>query len=77
MCVLTIAPHCRLGIGPDGKPLPIANPKGIFPRMYKCLIVNQDGSTLHAFHPYPHKIITLPLDPSTLSEEERMVGLEK
>ena len=68
------SPFDRLGIGPDGKPLPIANPKNIFPRLYKCLLVNQDGSTYHIYHHYPHKIITLPLDPSTLSEEEREVS---
>lgn len=64
----------RLGIGPEGRRIPIANPRGIFPRMYKCLIVNQDGSTYHIRHHFPHKIITLPLDPSTLSEEEREVS---
>ena len=63
----------RLGIGPDGRPLPIANPKTIVPRMFKCLVVNQDGSTYHIYHHYPHKIITLPLDPLTLTEEEKEV----
>ncbi len=41
--------------------------------MFKCLVVNQDGSTYHIYHHYPHKIITLPLDPLTLTEEEKEV----
>ncbi|KAL5486544.1 hypothetical protein EMCRGX_G019041 [Ephydatia muelleri] len=55
----------RLGIGPDGKPLPMGNSKKIFPRMYKALVVNQDGST------EPYKILTLPLDLSKLTEEQK------
>lgn len=63
----------KLGIGPDGKPLPIPNTKKLFPRMYPCLVVNQDGSTYHINHCHPHHIITLPLDPLTLTQEEREV----
>ena len=66
-------PFYRLGIGPDGKPLPIPNTKKLFPHMYPCLVVNQDGSTYHINHRYPHHIITLPLDPLTLTQEEREV----
>ena len=38
-------PAPRLGIGADGKPLPVPNKKRIYPRMYSVLMVNQDGST--------------------------------
>lgn len=41
---------CRLGIGPDGKPLPQANKKRVHPRMYPVLLVNQDGSTYTIQH---------------------------
>ena len=53
-------PHSRLGIGPDGKPLPQPNKKRIHPRMYPVLVVNQDGSTYTIRHrssplfPSPH-----------------------
>ena len=40
----------KLGLGPDGKPLPVANYKKIYPRMYKVLMVNQDGSTYTVRH---------------------------
>ena len=40
----------KLGVGPDGKPLPTPNYKRIHPRMYKVLMVNQDGSTYTARH---------------------------
>ena len=61
----------RLGVGPDGRRLPIHNTQKLFPKMYKVLVVNQDGSTYSISHQYPHKIIPLPLDLSTLTEEER------
>ena len=64
----------RLGIGPDGKPLPIANTKKVFSRMYPVLVVNQDGSSYRIRHTTPHQIITLPLDPATLTEEQRKVS---
>ena len=41
--------------------------------MYPCLVVNQDGSTYHINHRYPHHIVTLPLDPLSLTQEEREV----
>lgn len=63
----------RLGIGPDGKHLPIPNTKRLYPRLYPCLIVNQDGSTYQIYHHYPYEIITLPLDPNTLTPEQREV----
>ena len=47
-------PTCRLGIGPDGKPLPIPNNKRVLPRLYKVLVVNQDGSTYTINHRYKH-----------------------
>lgn len=40
----------KLGLGPDGKPLPMPNYKRIHPRMYKVLMVNQDGSTYTTRH---------------------------
>lgn len=66
----------RLGIGPDGKPLPIPNTKRLYPRLYPCLIVNQDGSTYQIYHHYPYEIITLPLDPNTLTLEQRQVNVQ-
>jgi hypothetical protein len=39
--------------------------------MYPCTVVNQDGSTYQIQSHYPYRIITLPLDPATLSQEER------
>lgn len=41
--------------------------------MYQVLVVNQDGSSYSINHRYPHEMIPLPLDLSTLTEEERMV----
>ncbi|CAI8052451.1 39S ribosomal protein L55, mitochondrial, partial [Geodia barretti] len=64
-------PHSRLGIGPDGKPLPQPNKKRIHPRMYPVLVVNQDGSTYTMRHRTPLRILALPLDPATLTPEER------
>ena len=43
--------------------------------MYPCVVINQDGSSYHIEHEYPHHIITLPLDQSTLSEEELAVSV--
>ena len=40
----------KLGLGPDGKPLPMPNYKRIYPHMYKVLMVNQDGSTYTIRH---------------------------
>ena len=42
--------HSRLGIGPDGAPLPQPNKKRLHPRMYPVLVVNQDGSTYTIRH---------------------------
>ncbi|CAI8052450.1 39S ribosomal protein L55, mitochondrial [Geodia barretti] len=61
----------KLGIGPDGKPLPQPNKKRIHPRMYPVLVVNQDGSTYTMRHRTPLRILALPLDPATLTPEER------
>ena len=65
--------YIRRGVGPDGKPLPVPNTRKLFPKLYKCLVVNQDGSTYNIHTNYPYKIITLPLDLETLSKEEREV----
>lgn len=48
-----------------------------YKRLYPTLLVNADGSTLTIRYHEPRKIIKLPLDLSTLSEEQRMVRLEK
>ncbi len=47
----------RLGVGPDGKPLPTPNNKRVFPRMYESLVVNQDGST----YTIGHRLVTISL----------------
>ena len=64
-------------MGPDGKPLPQPNPKKLFPRLYKTLLVNPDGSTYTIRQSFPHRILTLPLDLDTLSAEERSRRLKK
>lgn len=60
----------RMGVGADGKPLPIPNTKKVHPRMYRVLMVNQDGSSYTIRHRTPHRIVTLPLDLSTLTPEQ-------
>ena len=61
----------RLGIGPDGKPLPRPNPQKLYPRLYKTLLVQADGSTYTIHHRFPHKILALPIDPDSLSVKEK------
>jgi hypothetical protein len=45
--------------------------------MYDVLFVNPDGSTFRSRHEWPHGIIKLPIDPSTLSEEQRAERLRR
>ncbi|XP_018016862.1 39S ribosomal protein L55, mitochondrial [Hyalella azteca] len=46
-------------------------------RMYPCLLVNSDGSTIKVRYEKPRKIIRLPVDVSTLTEEERLARLDQ
>ncbi|EDO46966.1 predicted protein [Nematostella vectensis] len=45
--------------------------KQAYPRMYKVLVVQPDGSTYTMRYHEPRKIVRLPVDPTTLAEEER------
>lgn len=49
----------------------MGNSKKLFPRMYKALVVNQDGSTYTTRHREPYQILTLPLDLTKLTEEQK------
>ncbi|XP_049815532.1 39S ribosomal protein L55, mitochondrial [Schistocerca nitens] len=49
----------------------------VYPRTYPVLIVLPDGATINIRYHEPRKIIKLPLDLSTLSDEERKLRLEK
>eukprot|EP00794_Sanderia_malayensis_P007924 gene7924-8779_t len=49
----------------------------LYPRMYNVHIINPDGSSYVARHPEPIGVIRLPLDPSTLSDEERKARLKR
>lgn len=67
----------RLGIGPDGKPLPRPNPKKLYPRLYNTLLVQPDGSTYTIRHRFPHEILALPIDPDSLTTEEKANRLKQ
>lgn len=56
----TISSFFRLGIGPDGKPLPQANKKKQFFRMYPVQVVNQDGSTYTINHRSHSQVFIFP-----------------
>ena len=77
VCVFHSYFSSRLGIGPDGKPLPRPNPKKLYPRLYKTLLVQADGSTYTIGHRFPHRILALPIDPNSLSAEEKAERLKK
>ncbi|KAF0294288.1 39S ribosomal protein L55, mitochondrial [Amphibalanus amphitrite] len=47
------------------------------PQLYPTTVVLSDGATITARYHEPRKIIKLPLDLSTLSEEERLVRLQR
>ncbi|KAI5712501.1 hypothetical protein M8J76_014146 [Diaphorina citri] len=51
--------------------------RGAYARTYPTLLVFPDGSTINIRYPEPRSIITLPLDLSKLTEEERKFRLEK
>ena len=70
-CVFRSYHSSRLGIGPDGQPLPRPNPKKLYPRLYQTLLVQADGSTYSVRHRFPHKILALPIDPDSLTAEEK------
>ncbi|XP_077981691.1 large ribosomal subunit protein mL55-like [Glandiceps talaboti] len=49
----------------------------IYPRMYPCILVNPDGSTVDIKYAEPRKILKLPIDLNTLTAEERKARLTK
>lgn len=51
--------------------------KATYTRMYKVRLVQPDGSTYAIRYHEPRKIICLPVDPSTLTEEERKERLRR
>ncbi|KAF2346635.1 Ribosomal protein L55 mitochondrial [Trinorchestia longiramus] len=46
-------------------------------RQSQVLLVNSDGSTINIRYEKPRKIIRLPLDLTTLTEEERLARLDQ
>ncbi|GLH06515.1 39S ribosomal protein L55, mitochondrial [Gryllus bimaculatus] len=48
----------------------------VYARMYPTVVVRPDGSTINIRYSDPRKIIRLPLDLSTLSEEQRKARIE-
>lgn len=59
------------GIAADGSLIPFPNWKRLQYRMYKVLLVQPDGSTYHIRHPFPYKIMKMPLDLSMMTEEQK------
>ncbi|CAK9294144.1 unnamed protein product [Gordionus sp. m RMFG-2023] len=49
----------------------------IYPRFYPTVLVNSDGSSYNIRYFEPRKIIKLPLDLTTLSDEEKQIRLAK
>jgi len=46
-------------------------------QLYPTRVVLTDGSTIAARYPQPRKIIKLPLDLTTLTEEQRLLRLQR
>ncbi|XP_030302356.1 39S ribosomal protein L55, mitochondrial-like [Calypte anna] len=49
----------------------------LYGRLYPVLLVKTDGSTVHLRYKEPKRILMLPLDSSTLPEEERKARLRR
>ncbi|TRY96025.1 hypothetical protein DNTS_006091 [Danionella cerebrum] len=49
----------------------------VYERMYPVLLVRPDGSTIIIRYPEPRRILQMPLDITTLSEEEKKIRLRK
>ncbi|XP_006813418.2 large ribosomal subunit protein mL55-like, partial [Saccoglossus kowalevskii] len=47
----------------------------IYPRLYPCLLVNPDGSTINIKYHEPRKILKLPIDLNALTDEEKKARL--
>ncbi|CAB1331946.1 unnamed protein product, partial [Coregonus sp. 'balchen'] len=48
-----------------------------YERLYPLLLVQPDGSTINIRYKEPKRILMLPVDISTLSEEERKIKMRK
>ena len=51
--------------------------KSIYPRMYKVRLQQPDGSTLTLRYHEPHDLIRLPVDPNSLTAEEKRGRLNR
>lgn len=49
----------------------------IYEHTYSTMLVQTDGSTITIEYPVPRKIIILPIDATTLSEQEKKLRLER
>lgn len=45
--------------------------KSVYPRVYKVRLQQPDGSTFTIRYHEPHELIRLPVDPNSLTEEEK------
>ena len=51
--------------------------KRIYPRTYKVRLVQPDGSSFSIRYRDPLKIITQPVDPATMTEEQRKARMKR
>ena len=61
----------------ETKLIPLPRHKQVIAQTYPLLLVNSDGSTIRIRHKWPHMIIKLPIDLSTLSEDQKAERLKR